>query len=102
MTHAKLTLGAFLVSLFALSACDSGGAEYVKKMDDFAAEACACKDAECTTKVAKAQADWLSANADKATKLDAEDAEKVTASGTKMAECTTKIATEAAAAAMPK
>ncbi len=102
MTHARLTLGAFFVSLFALTACDSGGAEYVKKMDEFAEQGCACKDAECTTKVAKAQADWLSANAEKAAKLEAEDAEKVTAAGTKMAECTTKIATEAAAAAMPK
>lgn len=101
MTLAKFPLFA-LACTFTLTACDSGGAEYVKKMEEFAEQACACKDAECTTKVAKEQADWLSANAEKAAKLEAEDAEKVTAAGTKMAECTTKIATEAATAAMPK
>lgn len=90
-----------LVLSFGLVACDGGG-EYVKKMEEFAEQACACKDAECTTKVAKEQADWLSANAEKAAKLSSDDAEKVTAAGTKMAECSTKIATEAAAAAMPK
>ncbi len=102
MTHAKLTLGAFFVSLFALSACDSGGGEYVKKMDEFAEKTCACKDVECTTKVTTEQAEWLSANAEKASKLDAKDAEKVTAASTKLAECTAKIATEAATAATPK
>jgi len=86
-----------LACSFALSACDSGGGEYVKKMEEFAEKACACEDAECTTKVAQEQADWLSANAEKASKLEAEDAEKVTAASTKLAECTTKIATKAAA-----
>ena len=91
-----------LVFSFGLVACDGGGGEYVKKMEEFADQACACKDSECTTKVAKDQADWLSANAEKAAKLSSDDAEKVTAAGTKMAECVTKIATDAATAAMPK
>lgn len=102
MTDAKLPLGALLASLFALTACDSGGAEYAKQMDTFAEKACACKDVECTTKLAKEQADWLAANAEKASKLGADDAEAVTKAGTKLAACTTKIATEAATAAMPK
>ena len=101
MTRIKFPLFALACS-FILGACDSGGAEYVKKMEAFAEQTCACKDVECTTKVAKEQADWLSANAEKAAKLDPEDAEKVTAAGTKLAECTTKVATDAAAAAMPK
>jgi len=101
MNHIKLTLGALLAT-FALSACDSGGAEYAKKMGEFADQACACKDAECTTKVAKEQADWLGANAEKASKLSSEDAEAVTTASSKLAECTTKIMTEAATAAMPK
>lgn len=101
MKHVKLTLGALLAT-FALSACDSGGAEYAKKVGEFADKACACKDSDCTTKVAKEQADWLTANAEKASKLSSEDAEAVTASSTKLAECTTKIITEAATAAMPK
>ncbi len=102
MTQAKFTLGALFMSVSLLSACDSGGAEYVKHMEDFAAKTCECKDADCTAKVAKEQADWLAANAEKASKLNEDDAEKITAAGTKMAECATKIATDAAAAAMPK
>lgn len=101
MTLSKFSLFALACS-FSLAACDSGGGEYVKKMEEFAEQACACKDAECTTKVAKEQADWLSANAEKAAKLSPDDAGKVTAAGTKLAECTTKIATEAAGAAAPK
>ncbi len=101
MTFSKFSLFALACS-FSLAACDSGGGEYVKKMEEFAEQACACKDADCTVKVAKDQADWLSANAEKAAKLSADDAEKVTAAGTKLAECTTKIATEAAGAAAPK
>ncbi|MGH1348379.1 MAG: hypothetical protein ACRBN8_42900 [Nannocystales bacterium] len=101
MTFAKLTLGA-LFATFTLSACDSGGAEYAKKVGEFADQACACKDTDCTTKVATEQADWLAANAEKASKLSSDDAEAVTAAGTKLAECTTKIVSEAAAAAMPK
>lgn len=102
MTNAKLTLAALFVSLTALSACDSGGAEYAKKMETFAEEACACKDTECTTKVAKSQADWLTANAEKASKLDADQTTAVTTAATKLAECTTKIMTDAATAAVPK
>ena len=83
---------------FTLAACDSGGAEYVKAMEDFADKACACKDAECTTKVTKESAEWLAANTEKASKLDAKDAEKVGAATTKM----TKCMTEAATAAVPK
>ena len=43
MKHAHLVLAA-ATALFA-SACDSGGGEYVKKMEEFAEQACACKDA---------------------------------------------------------
>jgi hypothetical protein len=100
MTRFDLTLGTLVLCASALTACDGGG-EYVKHMEEFAEKTCACKDAECTTKVAKEQADWLTANADKAAKLSSDDAEKVGAAGTKMAECATKIATEAAGAAMP-
>jgi hypothetical protein len=87
-----------LVAAIALStlACDSGGGEYVKKMEEFATQACACKDAACATKVSQDQADWLSKNAATASKLDAKDAEKIGASTTKMAECVTKAATAAA------
>ena len=90
-----------VLALFALPlvACDSGGAEYVKKMEEFSEQACACKDAECTTKVAKDQADWLTKNTEQASKIKPEDAEKISAAGTKMAECVTKIATGAAAEA---
>ncbi|MBV1860131.1 MAG: hypothetical protein KUG77_17085 [Nannocystaceae bacterium] len=101
MNSIKLTLGALLAT-FALSACDSGGAEYAKKMGEFTDQSCACKDTDCIAKVAKAQADWLTANAEKASKLSSEDAEAVTAAGTKLAECTTKIMTEAATVAIPK
>jgi hypothetical protein len=95
MKPTRLTLGIlFLTGL--LGGCDSGGAEYVKQMEGFAEKACACKDADCVTKVTQENADWLSKNAEKAAKLDAGDAEKVTAAGTKMAECATKIATKAA------
>jgi hypothetical protein len=76
-----------------LFACDSGGGEYVKKTEEFATQACACKDAACATKVSQEQADWLSKNAQLAAKLDAKDAEKVGAATTKMAECVTKVAT---------
>ena len=74
-------------------ACDSGGGEYVKKTEEFATQACACKDTACATKVSQEQADWLSKNAALAAKLDAKDAEKVGAATTKMAECVTKVAT---------
>ncbi len=86
---------AVLVAALALPtlACDSGGGEYVKKMDEFSTQACACKDAACATKVSQEQADWLSKNAQLAAKLDAKDAEKVGAATTKMAGCITKIAT---------
>lgn len=73
-------------------ACDSGGSEYVEKMDEFATRACACKDAACATKVSQEQADWLSKNAALAAKLDASDAEKISASTTKMAERMTSAA----------
>lgn len=92
------TLGTLVLCAAALTACDGGG-EYVKKMEEFADKTCACKDADCTVKVTKEQADWLAANAEKATKLSSGDAEKVTAAATKMTECATKIATEAAGAA---
>jgi hypothetical protein len=72
-------------------ACDSGGAEYVKKMNEFADQACACKDAACITKVSQEQADWLTKNAQTASKLDAKDAEAIGAATTKMSECVTKI-----------
>ncbi|MEM6996648.1 MAG: hypothetical protein AAF721_39455 [Myxococcota bacterium] len=92
---------AILISLIALPtfACDSGGAEYVKKVEEFTEKACACKDIDCTTKVAKEQADWITKNAETASKLKPEDAEKITAAATKMGECVTKIGTDAAAAA---
>lgn len=94
MKPARLTLGIlFFAGLFA---CDSGGGEYVKQMESFAEKTCACDNAECVTKVSKENADWLAKNAETAAKLDADDAEKVTAAGTKMAECATKIATKAA------
>jgi hypothetical protein len=73
-------------------ACDSGGSEYVKKMDEFATQACACKDAACATKVSQDQADWLGKNAATASKLSSSDAEKISASTTKMAECVTSAA----------
>jgi hypothetical protein len=65
-------------------------------MEEFADKSCACKDVDCTTKVSKEQADWLTANAEKASKLSADDAEKVAAAGTKMADCITKQASSAA------
>lgn len=95
MKAAKLTIG-LLFGAAALIACDSGGAEYVKKMEEFAEKACACKDTDCSTKVSKEQADWLTANTEKASKLSADDAEKIGAAGTKMADCITKQATAAA------
>lgn len=73
--------------------CDSAGADYVKKMEEFAEKSCACKDAACATKLAQEQADWLSKNAQTASKLSAKDAEKIGAATTKMSECVTKIAT---------
>lgn len=76
-----------------LLACDSGGGEYVKKMEEFATAACACKDAACVTKVSQDSADWLSKNAALAAKVDAKDAEKIGAATTKMTECVTKIST---------
>lgn len=79
-----------------LGACDSGGGEYVKGIEDFAEKACACKDADCVTKVSQESADWLSKNAEKAAKLDAGDAEKVGAATKKMTDCVTKIATAGA------
>jgi len=82
-----------LLAAISLSTLACGGGEYVKKMEEFATSACACKDTACVTKVSQEQADWLSKNADKAAKLSSGDAEKVAASGTKMAECVTKIAT---------
>jgi hypothetical protein len=86
-----LTLAA--AALLPLLACDSGGGEYVKKMEEFADAACACKDSACITKVSQEQADWLQKNAATAAKLDAKDAEKIGAATTKMGECVTKIAT---------
>jgi hypothetical protein len=86
---AFLLLAATLPSL----ACDSGGGEYVKKMEEFADKACACKDAACATKVAQEQADWLGRNTQLAAKLDAKDAEKIGAATTKMTDCVTKVAT---------
>lgn len=86
------SLALALVALPAL-ACDSGGGEYVKKMESFAEQACACKDTACATKVSQEQADWLSKNAATAAKLDAKDAEKIGAATTKMSECVTKLAT---------
>lgn len=75
-------------------ACDSGGGEYVKKMEEFAEQACACKDAACVSKVSQEQGDWLTKNAATAAKLDAKDAEKITAATSKMADCVTKAATK--------
>jgi hypothetical protein len=92
MKHAHLVLAA-ATALFA-SACDSGGGEYVKKMEEFAEQACACKDAACATKVAQDQADWLGKNTALASKLDAKDAEKIGAATQKMADCTVKISTK--------
>lgn len=91
---------AAMFSLFAIltAACDSGGGEYVKKMEEFATKACECKDAACATKVSQEQADWLSKNAATAAKLSADDATKITAAGTKLAECMTKAATAGAGA----
>lgn len=80
-----------LVASLPLLACDSGGGEYVKKMEEFAGQACACKDAACVSKVSQEQADWLSKNAATAAKLDAKDAEKIGAATTKMTECMTKV-----------
>lgn len=76
--------------------CDSGGGEYVKKMEEFSTTMCACKDAACVTKTSADNAEWLSKNAALAAKMDAKDAEKITAATTKMTECATKIATGAA------
>jgi hypothetical protein len=86
---------AILVAATALPtlACDSGGGEYVKKMEEFAEKACACKDTDCVTELSKEQADWLTKNAETASKLNAKDAEKIGAATTKMSECMTKIAT---------
>lgn len=83
------------LSLFILPtlACDSGGAEYVKKVEEFATKACECKDAACATKVTTEQADWLAKNAEQAAKLEPEDAEKIGAATTKMTGCVTKLAT---------
>ncbi|MBX7082830.1 MAG: hypothetical protein K1X88_26730 [Nannocystaceae bacterium] len=86
-------LATAVLVLFALPSCDSGGKEYVKSMEDFAEKVCACKDTACATKASQEQADWLQKNAATAAKLDAKDAEKVTAAGTKMADCMTKLAT---------
>lgn len=84
----------FAVATFLpLLACDSGGGEYVKKMEEFAEKACACKDAACATKVSQEQADWLTKNAQTAAKLDAKDVEKIGAATTKMTGCVTKVAT---------
>jgi hypothetical protein len=87
-------LATFAVATFLpLLACDSGGGEYVKKMEEFAEQACACKDAACGTKVTKDQADWLTKNAQTAAKLDAKDAEKIGAATTKMTGCVVKLTT---------
>lgn len=88
-------LYSILIAAIALPtlSCDSGGGEYVKKMEEFATAACACKDAACATKVTTDQADWLSKNAATAAKLDAKDAEKIGAATTKMTGCVTKVAT---------
>lgn len=83
----------FVAASLPLLACDSGGGEYVKKMEEFAEQACACKDAACATKVSQEQADWLTKNAQTAAKLDAKDAEKIGAATTKMTGCVTKVAT---------
>ncbi|HZI44972.1 MAG TPA: hypothetical protein VFD53_07125 [Ilumatobacter sp.] len=88
--HRTLVL---LVAAFVPLACDSAGADYVKKVEEFADQACACKDAACATKVSQEQADWLSKNAATASKLSADDAEKIGAATTKMTECVTKTAT---------
>jgi hypothetical protein len=88
----KLIHTTLLALALPLVACDSGGAEYVKKMEEFAEKACACKDAACATKVTQEQADWLSKNAETAAKLDTDDGEKITAAATKMTDCVTKAA----------
>ena len=88
-----LALGLLLIPSFA---CDSAGAEYVKKMEEFSEKACACKDTDCATKVTTEQADWLSKNDEAAAKLEADDAEKITAATSKMTECVTKLATAGA------
>ncbi|MBL4684449.1 MAG: hypothetical protein JKY37_07660 [Nannocystaceae bacterium] len=92
---------ATLIALIALPtlACDSGGAEYVKKMEEFAEKSCACKDAECTTKVTKEMGEWVTKNQEIVSKVKPDDTEKLTAATTKMTECMTKIATDAAGAA---
>jgi hypothetical protein len=100
MTRSNFILGAIVLCASTLAACDGGG-EYVKHMEEFADKTCACKDVECTTKVAKEQSDWLAAHAEDAAKLSSDDAEKVGAAATKMGECATKIATEAAGVAAP-
>lgn len=82
--------------LFIPAACDSAGADYVKKMEEFSEKACACKDTDCVTKVTTEQADWLTKNAETAAKLDPDDAEKITAATSKMTECVTKLATAGA------
>lgn len=74
-------------------ACDSGGGEYVKKTEELAEKACACKDADCATKVTQELGDWTTKNSDKVSKIDAKDAEKISAATTKMTGCVTKIAT---------
>jgi hypothetical protein len=90
----KRTVKAIVALALALSplACDSGGGEYVKKMEEFAEQACACKDAACASKVSQDQGDWLTKNAEKAAKLSAKDAEKVTAAASKLADCMSKAA----------
>ena len=90
MKSATRIFAALSLSLLA-SAC--GGGEYVKKAEEFAEKACACKDAACATDVTKEQATWLSENAETAAKLSSGDAEKVAAATTKMTECVTKLAT---------
>ncbi len=90
MKRIQLILAAAFLPMLA---CDSGGGEYVKKMEEFATAACACKDAACVTKVSQESADWLTKNSALASKLSSSDAEKVGAATTKMADCVTKAAT---------
>lgn len=89
----KSATSIFAALTFSLLASACGGGEYVKKSEEFAEKACACKDAKCATEVTKEQADWLSKNAETASKLSSGDAEKVAAAATKMGECVTKLAT---------
>lgn len=89
---------ATLIAMFAIPtlACDSGGGEYVKKMEEIAAKTCECKDADCTAKASKELADWTSANAEKVSKVTADDTKKITEATKKMTDCATKAATAAA------